>query len=611
MRTSIQCVALATALALSGSAGSAQVRIMQGGPGEVMQFPGGPQRQLKTGTGIIRGRVLAMETGAALRRAQVRISGSEIMAKTALTDGEGRFEFRDLPAGRFNMQATKSGFVTVSFGQTRPYESGRPIELAEKQVLENSDIVMPRGSVIAGRIVDEFGEPVPEANVTAFRQTWSGGKRRLTPVSGRVAQTNDLGQFRLYGLPPGEYYVSAALRSGTEVMMLDSMVAGFRTATNSSGPGPSGSSPSSGYAPTYFPGTPNPSDAQRITLGPGQENSSADFALTAVRLSKVSGIVIGSDGKPASGAMVNLVPRQSADMMLASHPTGRTNQDGAFTLSNVTPGDYSLQANSLHVVTSSEGGNTMVFTMRSGPDGSGTDAETGSVPVTVAGEDLPNIILVTAKGGKAAGKLTFEGGNKPSNLGPVRVNAVGTDDGPSISFGGGGGSGSVKEDGSFELTGLSGQKLIRVNGLPPGWVLKSVRHNGADITDTGTEFRPGEAATGLEVVVTSKGTTITGGVTGDNGASLKDYTVVIFADDEDMWRVPMSRWVTGSRPDQDGRFKVTNLPAGTYHAVAVEYIAQGEWGDPDLLARLKGKGRKFTLNEGGAENLDLKLAVTY
>jgi hypothetical protein len=610
MRRSIQCVALVALLALSGSAGSAQMQIIQTPPGMEMPFPGG-QRQLKTGTGIIRGRVLAMENGAALRRAQVRISGSEILPKTALTDGEGRFEFRELPAGRFTMQATKSGFVTVSFGQTRPYESGRPIELADKQVLENSDIVMPRGSVIAGRIVDEFGEAVPDANVTAFRQTWSNGKRRLTPVSSRVAQTNDLGQFRLYGLPPGDYYVSASLRGGHEVMMLDSMVAGFRTATSSSGPGPSASSPSSGYAPTYFPGTPNPSEAQRITLGPGQENSSADFALTAVRLSKITGIVIGSDGKPVSGAMVNLIPRQSADFILAGHPTARTSQDGAFTLSNVTPGEYTLQANSLHVVTSSEGGNTMVFTMRTGPSGSGSDAESGSVPVTVAGEDLPNIIVVTAKGGKATGKLTFEGGSKPPSLGSIRVNAVGTDEGPGISLGGGGGSGSVKEDGAFELTGLSGHKLIRVNGLPPGWVLKSVRLNGTEITDTGTEFRPGEAATGLEVVVTSRGTTITGGVIGDNGAPLKDYTVVIFSDDEEMWRVPMSRWVTGSRPDQDGRFKVLNLPAGTYHAVAVEYVAQGEWGDPELLARLKGKGRRFTLNEGGAENLDLKLSVTY
>ena len=127
---------------------------------------------------------------------------------------KGRFEFRDLPAGRFTLQATKSGFVNVQYGQTRPFESGKPIELADKQSLDNADISMPRGSVIAGRIVDEFGDAMPDVSVTAMRQTWQNGRRRLVPSPGRIAQTNDLGQFRIYGLPPGEYYVSASLRSG-------------------------------------------------------------------------------------------------------------------------------------------------------------------------------------------------------------------------------------------------------------------------------------------------------------------------------------------------------------------------------------------------------------
>ena len=100
----------------------------------------------------------------------------------------------------------------MQYGQTRPFESGRSIELADKQSLDKADISMPRGSVISGRIVDEFGEPVADANVTAMRQQWLNGRRRLMP-SGRNAQTNDLGQYRIYGLPPGDYYVSATLRN--------------------------------------------------------------------------------------------------------------------------------------------------------------------------------------------------------------------------------------------------------------------------------------------------------------------------------------------------------------------------------------------------------------
>ncbi len=286
-----------------------------------------PGRPMKTGTGQIRGRVLAAETGSPIRRAQVRISGPDIGSKASLTDGEGRFEFRELPAGRFTVNASKSGFVNVQYGQTRPFESGRPIELADKQVLENADIVMPRGSVIAGRIVDEFGEPMPDVAVTALRQQWSGGRRKLTPAPGRIAQTNDLGQFRLYGLPPGEYYVSATMRNtGAEFMAIEMLAAeGLR---GGGGAGPSGSTPTSGYAPTYFPGTPTASDAQKVTLIAGQENSSVDFALVAVRLAKVTGIVIGSDGKPLSGAMINLAPASRGDFILSMGRAARPHQPG-------------------------------------------------------------------------------------------------------------------------------------------------------------------------------------------------------------------------------------------------------------------------------------------
>ena len=87
--------------------------------------------------------------------------------------------------------------------------------------------------------------------------------------------------------------------------------------------------------------------------------------------------------------------------------------------------------------------------------------------------------------------------------------------------------------------------------------------------------------------------------------------MVVFAEDSQKWTIPMTRWVTGTRPDQDGRFKVQNLPAGSYYAIAVDYIPQGEWGDPDLLERLRARATHVTLNEGGTETLDLKIVDSY
>ena len=343
-----------------------------------IQLPGmmGGQRQFKTGTGRIRGRVLASDGGGPIRRAQVRISGSEVAPKASLTDAEGRFEFRDLPAGRFTLQATKSGYVSIQYGQTRPFESGKPIELADKQSVDTADIGMPRGSVISGRIVDEYGDPIPDVSVTAMRQSWQGGRRRLVPSPGRIAQTNDLGQFRIYGLPPGEYYVSASLRSGGPELIDMQLMASGAIATTTSGP--SVSEPSSGYASTYYPGTANVGEAQRIPLGPGQESSSADFALVPVRLARVSGIVTGSDGRPLEGASVSAVPlnRELSGMLMQQN--ARSAKDGSFTLSNVAPGDYTLQARSIQVFTSNQGDNVMVFRATAMAGG---DSESGSTPL--------------------------------------------------------------------------------------------------------------------------------------------------------------------------------------------------------------------------------------
>ena len=611
MRAQMIRLTIAIAMTLAPAAATAQttveqtIQIMPGGSGGgPIQLPNmmGRARQFKTGTGRIRGRVLATDGGSPIRRAQVRISGSEVAPKAALTDAEGRFEFRDLPAGRFTLQASKSGFVSVQYGQTRPFESGKPIELGDKQSLDNADVSMPRGSVISGRIVDEFGDAIPDVSVTAMRQSWQNGRRRLVPSPGRVTQTNDLGQFRIYGLPPGDYFVSATLR-GAAFEMFDMGLMAVSGA--SSGATPTASAPRSGYSSTYYPGTSNVAEAQRITVAAGQESSSADFALVAVRLANVSGIVIGSDGKPLEGAAVSTVPvnREFAGMLAQN--SARSAKDGSFTLNGVPPGDYTLQARSVQVITSTQGDNMMVF--RATAIGGGGDSESGSTPLAVAGEDVANILLTTSKGGTAAGHIVFDG-PKPPSMSSIRIMSMAVDnDGPAVAVA----PASVKEDGSFELKGLSGSRLIRLGGAPPGWTLKSVKLNGTDITDTGSEFKASETISGLEVELTSKSTAVNGSVTASDGSVLRDYTVVVFSETPEHWRLPMTRWVTGTRPDQEGRFKVQNLPAGTYLTIAVDYVPQGEWGDPELLERLKSKAKRFTLGDGETQSLDLKLTTDY
>src|SRR4026209_727649 len=148
----------ACALLLVADFSAAQQIIINGATTDMpVQMPGMGPRQPKTGTARLRGRVLSVENGGPVRRAQVRILSPDIGSKSAMTDAEGRYEFRDLPAGRFNMSVTIAGYVTIQYGQTRQCESCKALDLTDGQVMDKADFSLPRGSAISGRLVDEFG----------------------------------------------------------------------------------------------------------------------------------------------------------------------------------------------------------------------------------------------------------------------------------------------------------------------------------------------------------------------------------------------------------------------------------------------------------------------
>ena len=223
-----------------------------------------PGRQAKTGTGGLSGRIVAGDTGIAVRRAQVRISGPDIGTKTALTDAQGRYEFKDLPAGRFNVSVSKSGFVTMQYGQSRPFEPGRPIELADAQMMDKADVALPRGSVLAGRVVDEFGEAVAEADVTAMRMQYHERQARRLVPSGRNAYDQ-----RSRAVPHLRPAARRVLRQRDAAQHGHD---GDATCSARGGAGgPTGSNQNSGYAATYYPSTPNPGEAQRVAVAVGQE----------------------------------------------------------------------------------------------------------------------------------------------------------------------------------------------------------------------------------------------------------------------------------------------------------------------------------------------------
>jgi len=172
---------------------------------------------LAKGTASVKGRIVASDTGRPIRRVQVSLNAPEISeAKSMSTTVDGTFEFKDLPPGRYTIAAAKPGFIRLQYGQKRPGEPGRPVQLGEAQHEEHVDFALPRAGWITGRIVDETGDPLPGVSVYPAQWRYFRGKRRLVPVaSGSAAfnQTDDTGQFRITGLEPGEYFVIATTRT--------------------------------------------------------------------------------------------------------------------------------------------------------------------------------------------------------------------------------------------------------------------------------------------------------------------------------------------------------------------------------------------------------------
>jgi hypothetical protein len=531
-----------------------------------------PRAEAPRGTSIMRGQIVAAGNGAAIRRAQVRITSPESReGRVATTDQQGRFEFRELPAGRYTMTASKAGFVSLQYGQRRPSESGTPIELGDGQTMEKIAIVLPRGSVLSGRVTDEFGEPVANAYVRAFRFAYSGGIRRMTPGGQNAGDTtDDQGNYRLFGLPPGEYYVSAMLR----------------------GAGPEVTDPMgdlSGYASTYFPGTPNPAEATRITLGVAQENTSVSFGLIATRLVRVSGQVLMSDGGPAPAGVIMAIPSTAsgrANIAIQQGAVTARIDTGAFRLTNVPPGRYQIQARA----------------------GGGREFELAKLELTVGNDDIDGLSLITAPGATITGSVASDTG-EPLDFSANQLQINARPASPDIpGMVGGMGGVRVGDDWSFTLRNVSEAAIFRA-APPQGWALKAVYINGQDITDTPMEFPAGQTVGGMQIVLTKKITALTGQVTDASGNPVLDATVVAFPANEQLWTF-QSRFIRAARPDQDGKYHLTGLPgAADYLVVALQGLEDGQAGDPEFLASIKELATEIELAEGESKALDVKLAA--
>jgi protocatechuate 3,4-dioxygenase beta subunit len=526
-----------------------------------------PGEDAPKGTAVLRGSVVAMDTGAPIRRAQVRAWAADGQdERTVLTDEQGRFELTELTGGHYTLTASKGGFVSLQYGQRRPSEPGTPVDLAAGQTLDKLVIGLPRGSVITGRIVDEFGEPLTGAQVRVMRYAWAQGARRLLPA-GQSDRTDDQGSFRVFGLPPGDYIVSATLIE------------------DRGGPRQNAGEPASttGYAATYYPGTTNPAGAQRVTVGLGQEVGGIGFGLSLMRLSKVSGRILGAAGLDVAGT-VAAVPDDNILMAIGNQRGGTVRADGTFEVSGLAPGRYTLMA---------------------GPRGRRNgDEPSGRTPIVVSGVDLANITIALAPPAALRGTVAADVEGATLRMAQVRLGFATTQ--PSAGPFGSSRQGRVADDATFEVLGITEPGYLRVTA-PSGWYVKSIVKDGQDVTDTLLTLEPGAQAAGVKVTLTQTAASLSGAVRDARGNAVLDATVVVFPDDESKWTY-QSRFISAARPDTSGRYEIKGLPRyAAYRVAAVQGLESGQASDPDFLRGLRDSAERLSLNEGETKALDLRL----
>ena len=486
---------------------------------------------------------------------QNRISGP----KSVQTDENGNYELGDLPGGSYRVTATKLGYTSAVYGQ-RPDDSqpGAPIQVADGQIKSKIDITLPRWSAMTGHVLDEYGDPVENVEVTASQIRFSAGRRRLNSI-GLSRPTDDLGRYRLYGYQPGQFVITAAPGQVFPNQPVSDL---------------------SGYAPTYFPGTPSPAEAQLVPVPRSQDVTGLDFVLVPTPTATISGKKLGSDGEPMGGSLT-LTQSNRSGAIVTPGTGARIEDDGRFEFPNVAPGDYVIQADR-------------------GTAGPGLEGDFVAQFVTVSGTDLPGVLLQAMPGSTLSGRVIFDGdGPSPAvralRIVPERADLDRTPN--SIA------RGDVAPDLTFRVAGLHGPRRIGVEGSPSGWSLKSVIAAGADVTDAPLPFgAPDQSLSDVQVVLTNRVTELMGTVVSARGEPTREYTLLVFPEDRERWYAG-SRYFRRASPEPQGYVDVRGLPPGEYFVAPVfgmSVMREGAdaWQDPEFLESIAQRAARATLTEG-------------
>lgn len=488
----------------------------------------------------------------------------------------GEFHFRDVAPDKYRLFATANGFAKQEYGQKTANSPGIPVILSEGQTLDDISFALVASGTVIGRIMDSSGHPVALAQVQLLSGSYNASGEKIFR-SERQAETNDRGDYRIYSVPQGSYY----------------LVVG-RPFQNHGGIVPNGASPNMSInRAIYYPGSDSIDDARMIEVGPMAEMV-LNLQLTEEKLYVVRGKIIDAQGsKPPKAVSIELGSRSLTGSSFVTAQSGKYfPATGEFEIRDVGPGTYIVQAVDLSVAPPNSTTPTS-FASRS----------IGQVLIQVRNHDTDGLEVSLSRGSAISGQV-FARDLGVRDLSRMRVQLRPRIGGRVISSGPSPAPAAVtKPDGSFLLEGVrAGEYLLSVSGLPAGVYISSASYGTADILNNPFEFK--DLRSDVVVIHLGSDTVKVAGRVVDAKMVPRPESLVVFVPVEQLNRVDLYRTAT---TNQSGEFSIDALPPLRYRIFAWEALPQFAYFDPNIIEEFAGSAQLFQASTSGVNMLTVEL----
>jgi hypothetical protein len=519
----------------------------------------------------LEGRVVNSVTSEPVNRVTLtlRMSGAAPVSMTATTDASGKFAFEGLAPGSYTLTAEKVGFIRQGYGARTSASLGTTLALVAGQALKDLEFKLIPQGIIAGKVVDDEGEPIPRVFVTAVRL--SGYGSRVRQPSALTSSTNDVGEFRIANLLPGRYLIKVAVAQPM-AGLLGGMLASM---------GRSAEKPGQAKLTTFYPNAADDASAAPVIVGPGQQVTGIIIPMRKGDVYQVQGsVLLAASNWAMSGISVRLLPRDtgmdSVSATVSGMGSGNVKPDGSFVLVGVEPGAYDLIATPVN----------------------GQLEALGRIPVDVGSANVKDVVLTVGERLQFAGTVRVEEQEK-ADLKAVRVTLK--PEGLQLNNP----SAAPAADGSLKFEAVPRAKYaFSFSGLPEGTYVKSIRSGGQDVLNLGLDLTQAESSGSVEVVLSPSAAVVEGVVKdGDNPSPLQYVSLV-----PDPLRPERSDLLRTVVSDQSGRFSVKGVAPGSYRIYALEEsLPSSVFTDPRFWAQFGSKSTRVKLGQSDRTQVDAPL----